>query len=118
MLPSRRIETQLAKIPIGDLRAPREVGRTKSELLDALSGLIGEREETLTSLAAQASAKTEAEQAAKALGDAGIVLEAKLEQAVEDLKRARATLNLDGHRHSWLSLSRARCVARRIIPMR
>ena len=86
------------KIPIDDLRTAREAGRVKCDLLGKLEGMIAEREETLASLAAHTKTRDAALTGAQVLGEACAVLDGKLQQAEEDLKRARATLDLSGHR--------------------
>ena len=91
-------ETKLSGIPIEEVRAKRETGRKKTVLLDKRRELIEAFSKLEATVAAQTEAREKAQAQVVSLTQARSKLDGRIEQAEDDLKRARAMLDLSGRR--------------------
>jgi exonuclease SbcC len=93
-----KAEARQLEVPVEDIRTSREVGRSKATLLDKTLELFASYRSAGAALAAAQDARTEGRAHVASLREAKMTLDARAAQAEEDLKRARATLDLSGHR--------------------
>ena len=93
-----KAEARQREIPMEDVRASRETGRGKATLLDKTLELFASYRSAGATLVAAEDARTEGQANVASLREAKMMLDARVAQAEEDLKRVRATLDLSGHR--------------------
>ena len=91
-------EAKLQEIPIQQIRADRDLNRTKLSLLTNWQTQATKRHEVETNLTAREKEKSEAEKQVTALQARRIQADARLEQAETDLDRARAIVGLSDRR--------------------
>jgi exonuclease SbcC len=98
-----KAEARQREIPVEDIRTRREAGRSKAALLERTLEVFASYGSVGASLAAAEEAKTDAQTSVASLREARVTLDARVAQAEEDLKRARATLDLSGHRNELVA---------------